>query len=505
MVQDKNVFEKYADAQTLAKIVDYDCITEMWEHSVKEYADSVAVVDGAPITYSALDKEVKGMRAYLSAKGIKQGDRVGVFIPNSSAFVVAFLAITTLGAVAVLLPPHLDQTAVFGCSMKFALKALIYSPAFNEKINFTAEKNPAIILVEDTMRAEDDVKSVVVDKKAPAVIIFTGGTTGKNKGALLSNGATMRGVKNGCFGMKEVFEQRYFLVLPLTHVFGLVRNLLTCLYTGSSIFICKNNKDMFKDIAVFKPTIMVLVPALAEMALNLSKQFGRNMLGADMKNIICGASAVAPYLVKEYHKFGITLLPGYGLTESANLVSGNPESLNNPESVGFIYQGMEYKIVDDELWLKGENMMDGYVGEPEENALSYEDGWFKTGDLVRIDEKGFLYITGRKKEIIVLPSGENISPAELEVKFNALDTVQDCLVYQDAESGALAIEVLPRMSVLGQMGKENPVEYLKEQINQVNNSLPSFQRVNKITVRTSDFVRSPSMKIVRNQNGNVKN
>ena len=91
----------------------------------------------------------------------------------------------------------------------------------------------------------------------------------------------------------------------------------------------------------------------------------------------------------KYDKLGIALLPGYGLTESANLVSGNPEALRNPESVGFIYEGMDYKIVDGELWLKGINMMEGYVGEPEENALAYEDGWFKTGDLVRIDDGCF--------------------------------------------------------------------------------------------------------------------
>ena len=98
---------------------------------------------------------------------------------------------------------------------------------------------------------------------------------GKNKGALLSNQAVMRGVKNGCYGTYDVFGLKYLLVLPLTHVFGLIRNLLTSLYTGSTLFICKNNKDMFRDIAMFQPNILVLVPALAEMALNLSKQFNK--------------------------------------------------------------------------------------------------------------------------------------------------------------------------------------------------------------------------------------
>src|SRR5699024_4929978 len=117
----------------------------------------------------------------------------------------------------------------------------------------------------------------------------------------------------------------------LTHVFGLIRNLMTSLYTGSTLFICRNNKDMFKDIAVFRPDILVLVPALAEMALGLSKQFGRNMLGDSLKTIICGAAFVPPYLIAEYKKLGVSLFPGYGLTESANLVSGNAETETKPD------------------------------------------------------------------------------------------------------------------------------------------------------------------------------
>ena len=497
-----SIFSKYTDEQTYAKIVDYKNVTQMWKHSVETYADEVALVDGETITYKQLDVEVAKMRAALQEKGIAAGDRVGVLMPNSAAFAKTFLAITTLGAVAVLLPPHLDAITVFGCSLKFGLKGLVYATAMQEKTTFAAEKNPNLLLMDETIASDNVVDCVDVEDNAPCCVLFTGGTTGKSKGVLLSHRATMRGVKNGCYGYCHVFNQRYFLVLPLTHVFGLIRNLLTNFYTGSALYICRNTKDMFKEIAVFKPTIMVLVPALAEMALNLSKQFGRNMLGADLKTIICGAAAVAPYLIREYDKFGVALLPGYGLTESANLVSGNPEALQKPDSVGCIYEGMEYKIVEGELWLKGVNMMDGYWGEEEENAIAYEDGWFKTGDLVRMDEEGFLYITGRKKEIIVLSSGENISPAELETKFGMIDTVQDCLVYES--EGVLTIEILPRMTVVKAQGIEDLEGHFKEKVNEINATLPSFMRVNKLVVRTTDFVRSPSMKIVRNQNANDK-
>ena len=401
---------------------------------------------------------------------------------------------------AVLLPPHLDETAVFGCSMKFGLKGIVFGAGMEEKLALVREKSKTAALISASETAREQTPAAEAAGEDPCAILFTGGTTGRSKGALLSHRAMMAGTKNGCYGYANVFGQRYVLVLPLTHVFGLIRNLMTSLYTGSTLRICRDPKNMFREIAEFRPTILVLVPALAEMALNLSKQFGRNMLGEDMKTIICGAAPVPPYLIREYKKLGIALLPGYGLTESANLVSGNPETEAKPESVGIPYEGQQLKIVDGELWLKGVNMMSGYVGDDAENAVAYaEDGWFRTGDLARIDEDGFLYIEGRLKEVIVLSTGENISPAEIECKFNELDLVQDSLVYDAVEEGRqiLVLEVLPRKTEMAKVQAPDAAGYLRERLNEINGSLPPFQRVSKIVVRDTDFKRSPSMKILR--------
>ena len=487
------MFEQYTDPQTFAKIVDWPSVTAMWRNSVSVYAQNLAVEDGeTAFTYAQLDARVAAMRGALKAQGIQKGDTVGLFATNGCGFAVAYLAIVTSGACAALLPPQLDGMTVAGLSRMFGLKTLVVDAALRTKL-----PDPMPVVCIGTDCEGEPAEAVEVQPEDPCVIMFTGGTTGRSKGALLSNRAVMTGTKYGCYGIKNVFEQRYFLVLPLTHVFGLIRNLMSCLYTGSALHICRNNKDMFREIAMFRPTVWVVVPALAEMALNLSRQFKRNMLGDSMKTVICGAAPVAPYLVREYHKLGIDLFPGYGLTESANLVSGNPDNLNRPESVGLPYPGQELKIVDGELWLKGPNMMDGYVGNPQENAAAFEDGWFKTGDLAHFDADGFLYITGRIKEIIVLSNGENVSPAEIEVRFNELETVQDSLVY--AENDALTLEVVPRNAVLMQLQKEDPIAYLREQIYEVNRTLPTYQRVSKVVVRDTDFKRSPSMKILRNQ------
>ena len=495
-------FKKYTDEETFSKIVSFPSITAMWEDRAATYADNVAIVDGESYSYAQLNADVAAFRTVLKENGATPGSLIGILCPNSYGFVKAYLAATTFGVPAVLMPVHLDEMTVFGIASKFGMKAVVYDEALEAKVAVLREKNPGVALIPSSATSEVATPSVPVPGETPAAILFTGGTTGKSKGAKLSHKAILAGTMNGCYGIREIFCQRYLLVLPLTHVFGLVRNLMTSLYTGSALYICRNNKDMFRDVAVFKPTIMVLVPALAEMALNLSAQFGRNMWGPDLKTIICGAAPVAPYLVKEYDKIGVTLLPGYGLTESANLVSGNPEALAKPESVGLIYDGMDYKIVDGELWLRGINMMDGYVT-PEDNEIAYEDGYFKTGDLVRIDEEGFLYITGRLKEIIVLSSGENVSPAELEVKFCGIDVISDCLVY-DEDGKILVLEILPRMTRVKELGIEDLYSYVKAEVDKINRTLPSFEQIGKIIIRETDFVRTPAMKIARNLNGNVK-
>ena len=498
-------FSKYTSEDNYKRIVDYSNVTEMWTHSVGAFPENIAIVDGESYSYLALDEMIAKFRTVYATSGATPGSLVGIYCKNSVGFVKAFIAAATFGLPAVLIPAHLDATTLFGISHGFGLKALVYDETLADNLSLVKERIPSLACIPSSATAEEKTPAINVPTEAPCVFLFTGGTTGKSKTARLSQRAVMAGTKNGCYGIKDIFELKYLLVLPLTHVFGLIRNLMTSLYTGSTLFICRNNKDMFRDIALFKPTILVMVPALAEMALNLSRQFGRNMLGEDLKTIICGAAPVPPYLIREYDKMGIALLPGYGLTESANLVSGNAEALRKPESVGLIYDGMEYKVVNGELWLKGVNMMDGYVS-AEENAAAYEDGYFKTGDLVHIDDEGYLYIVGRTKEIIVLSSGENVSPAELEVKFYALDAVQDCLVYHVLEDGKdlLVLEILPRMTTVKALGIEDLYTYFKNEVDTINKTLPTFERINKIIIRDTDFVRTPAMKIARNLNGNVK-
>ena len=189
------------------------------------------------------------------------------------------------------------------------------------------------------------------------------------------------------------------------------------------------------------------------------------------------------------------------MTEGANLTTGNIDVLTHPTSVGKLYPEQEAKVVDGELWFRGDNVFLGYYGDPEKTAETLtEDGWLKTGDLVRFDEDGYMYIVGRIKNLIILSNGENVSPESIEEPFYQDLKVRDCLVREEEVDGRgiIAIEILPRMEEFGD--DWNEVEaYFKNLVGKVNATLPTTHQVSKVTVRREDFKRTGAMKVSRNQ------
>ena len=490
---DEERFRRTMDPETYARIVDDGDLCRLWARSAREYADGTAVVyDGRSLTYAGLDREIALQRGALAEAGCRPGERIALLCENSIDFVRAFFAVVTLGGVAAVLPPQLGAEEIADCCRSMELTRLLCQPRLMEKA-----KAADVPVLSTDCRAEAEVPAALPKPDDPCVIVLTGGTTGRRKGALLSHTAVVRGIMNACLCSEKAFRQRYLLLLPLTHIFGLVRNMLTCVYTGSTLFISKSPKDMIQDLAAFQPTLVVLVPALAELALKLRKALGRDVFGPSLKTVVTGAAPTPPYLVEEYHRLGIRLLPGYGLTEAAGLVSGNDYPLDKPWSVGLPFPEQELKLVDGELWLRGRNLFTRYVG-TDESAFT-EDGWFRTGDLARVDEDGFLYLVGRTKEVIKLSGGESVYPAELESRFNALPFIRDSEVFEAvADNGAhiLALEVVLRETETARLGPD-PAAAAMEALWEVNRAQRPAERVSRIAVRETDFERTPSMKIVR--------
>ncbi|NLF26710.1 MAG: acyl--CoA ligase [Clostridiales bacterium] len=456
-------------------------IPELLDLCREDFFDLVAVntAEGGT-TYGELLESVARLRGTLDALGIPKGAHVGLLMPNSPRFIELFLAIASSGRVAVPLPAALAGEALRGAWKMLGLEAAFYTGAPRDAELRLYDAN--------ALPSAEPVPAVEAAKDEPCAIFFTGGTTGRPKGAVLSHGAMLTGAFNGAFTKGRAFEQRYYALIPFSHVFGLIRNFLTCMLTASSIYPCEDMRNLFSDLPKARPTILVLVPALAEMFLGVASLRGLGALGGSVETIICGGAPVPPKLIKRYDAVGIRVLPGYGLTETANLVSGNGDSLEKPESVGKPYAGQELRFVDGELWLRGENLMLGYYNNPEENARAYEDMWFKTGDLGHMDADGYLYITGRLKNILVLANGEKLSPEAMEAELSGMPEIRECLVKLE-EREILSVEALPSPGV-------SP-DAVRDAVERWNEGQPEFKKIRRVHVRDTDFPRTPSMKIAR--------
>ena len=491
-------FEDMLPAEELEQLKFIPTISEFVTWIEQKWQGLPALSDTVnTLTYSQVCSAVAHKRALLNTMGLEKGDKVAILDNTTIDAVEMFLAVTSAGYVAINLPSQLPEPAVVGSCMKFGVKALAYGESFAP----IAEKAPCA-KIKISEQGENPAPVAEVSPDDPAAIFFTGGTTGAPKGAILPHRAIMRGSLNGCFGPgKQLACHRYANVLPLSHVFGLIRGTMSTLYTGSLWVSGANVKETLGKFPAIRPTCLVAVPGICEILMGLVKMYGKEFLGGQLRFIIAGAANVPPKLIREFGEVGISLFAGYGMTEAGNLTSGNIDVVEKPTSVGKIYPGQEVKVVDGELWIKGDNLFLGYYGDPEKTAeVMTEDGWLKTGDLVRFDEEGYMYITGRIKNLIILSNGENVSPESLEEPFYKCDKLKDCLVKEDEVDGrsVIAIEVLPRMEEFANTPWEEVEKYFNALLVEVNQTLPSTHRIAKLTVRKEDFKRTGTLKVSRN-------
>lgn len=488
--------------EDLERIVDIRTIDKLMDYCVENYANHEAIQSGDKVvTYKEFYEDVALTRGFLKAQGVSKGDHIGIMLKNEYDFMKLYMAVVTLGCVAVLVPMQTPVQNVLNLCRGFDINMLIHSRVFGEA--FKAMKPSIPVFCQDEVVSEDKASmEETIDTETPSTIIFTGGTTGMPKGVLLSHGNIMRGTVSSVYGTQNAFFARYYAIIPFTHVFGLIRSGLAALHTGSLLYMCEDMKNIFRDLPVAKPTYLILVPGLAELIWSIMAQRGKEAVGGMLETIICGAAAVPQKLVDRLSQFGVTLYPGYGLTETSNLVSGNVYPHEAKGSVGRAYAYQELKIVDGELWVKGENVMLGYYNNPQANEEAFCDGWFKTGDLVQISDEGDIYIVGRIKNVIILDNGENVSPELIEDKLCELPFIQACFAYEDTNSAGkpvIALQVFPAMKALQAMNCQDPEALIQDAVDKFNASVPSFMRVAKVKLRTEDFPRSGAMKIIRNQ------
>jgi len=492
-----NYFFDMIPADELAQVCYIPTVPEFLTWIEKKWADKPATSDTTnTYSYKEFCDRIGRKRALLNAQGLSKGDNVAIWERTSIDAIEMFLAAASAGYVGILLPTMLPAQAIIGCCMKFQVKVLAVRDEFAESV-----KGAPCKVISSAAMAENADPVASVDKNDPAAIFFTGGTTGAPKGAILPHRALMRGAFNGVFAPgSQLGHQRMICLLPLSHVFGLIRSTLSAFYTGSLWFSAEDTKATIGKLPMIKPTLLILVPGLCEILMGLVKMYGVQFLGGDLKMIISGAANVAPSLISEFDKMGIRLLAGYGMTEGANLTTGNADVLTHPTSVGKLYPEQEMKLVDGEIWYRGDNVFLGYYGDPEKTAETLtEDGWVKSGDLGRIDEDGFVYITGRIKNVIILSNGENVSPEEIEEPFYKCAAIRDVLVKEekDGDSSVIAIEILPRPQFTEGKSEEDIFAFFKKLVDEINATMPTTHRITKVTIRKEDFPRTGAMKVKR--------
>ena len=487
-------------AEELRQLSYFPTVPEFVDWIGKQYADNPALSDlKTTLTYREFCSRIARRRTVIEGLGLPKGSHIAIFDRNSQDAIELFLAVTSAGYVAMNFPSSLPEPAVIGSCRKFDIEALFVRDEFAPLCaNLQGVKVLPAASIADT-----ETPVATVDPDAPAAIFFTGGTTGAPKGAVLSHRALMRGSYNAIFKPGKVIGvHRYIALLPLSHVFGLIAGTMGCFYTGNLMHPCEDMKATIGKLPAIKPTILIIVPGICDILAGLCKLYGPQFLGGQLRMIISGAANVPPRLVDIFSKMGVEFCFGYGLTETANLTSANANALEKPTSIGKIYPGQEARVVDGELWIKGDNVFSGYYKDPVKTAEAFsEDGWFKTGDLVRFDDEGFLYITGRIKNLIILSNGENVSPESLEEPFYADPCVRDAMVKEDTVNGSqvIAVEILPQMPAFDGKSWEEVEVYMNNLVAKINADLPSTHRIAKVTVRKEDFKRTGSMKVARNQ------
>lgn len=339
-----------------------------------------------------------------------------------------------------------------------------------------------------------------------ASIVYTSGTTGKSKGVMLSHGnfADNTFARDGESSVEDVT----LTVLPIHHIYCFTCDILLGLRYGTTVCVNDSMMRIAMNLKLFRPTVILLVPMIAETILKQIKAaaaakpeipiqaIAQAVFGGRLKGIYSGGAYLAPEITEEYAKLGIPMAQGYGMTECSPRISSSIHGEENYGDVGVIVNRCEVKIEDGEICVKSPSVMQGYYKDPEETAKTIIDGWLHTGDLGYVD-KNRVFITGRKKNLIILSNGENVSPEELENKFAGKDMVAEVLVY--AEEGYITAEILPSAEYFKGQEPEAVGEALKTLINDINTTVTSSKTIRRIRLRDKEFDKTTSKKIKRQQ------
>lgn len=510
-------------------------------------------------------EDVFALGTALKSMGF-MGKHIGILSENSYQWVVCFFAIVCGKGVAVPVDKELTDADISALFTKADVEGIFFSRAYKETVKYHLEHDERCKVAACTNKALGDDflffdeliekgKELIangdtsyidteIQKDDLAAIVFTSGTTGANKGVMLSHGNFAQNAD----GVLETIETQYSSIslLPMNHVYELSCNILTALYMNCPVFINDSLKNFMNNVQFYKPDAMAIVPLVIDTIYNTiwrtAEQTGRAKIlkkllklsnalrrhGIDLRHVFfktiaekfggkfptmsCGGAPTRVEYIKCLCDFGFTIYNGYGLTESSPTVTLNLEAGNFPDCAGYAFPKARFKIhaPDDkgvgEIWIQGENVTRGYYKDEEATKASFEDGWFKTGDYGRTDELGRLYVVGRKKNLIILDNGKNVFPEEVESFYmEAVEYLHDVVVFEEEqEIGGRMQKIIVGAFYVSPEDVDNKTEeeitkMVEYDIHEANKDLTVYKRVQDVYVTTKEFEINSTRKVIRSK------
>lgn len=415
-----------------------------------------------------------------------------------------------------------------------------------EEENVTNSFDVLLVKGKDSyLNGRTDFDNIEIDPDELRILLFTSGTTGNAKGVCLSQ-------RNICSNILSIYgivkvkrSDLFFSVLPLHHTYECTIGFLLPIYSGASITHCEGLRYIAKNMQEFHPSVILCVPLLLEnvhknIVKNMNKTLPnkykkennenpynslpffikkivrnkvKNTLGGRLRVFIVGAAAANPDVVADFRALHLNTLQGYGLTECSPLVAGNTDFFQKDDSCGLPIPNVEYKIESPndegvgEIIVKGPNVMLGYYEDEEKTKQSIIDGWFHTGDLGKIDENGYLYITGRCKSVIVTKNGKNIYPEEVEYYLNDNPLISEALVLgiqkENDDETYINAQIYPDIQAITEYlkgsvpTKEEIWKIVSDVVANVNEKLPNYKHIKSFGIRDEEFEKTTTKKIKR--------
>ena len=540
---------------------EFNNIREIIKNAVKKHPENKAFILKEKkdkeiiykdITYKQFDKDIDGLGTALINMGLK-GKRIAIIGKNRYEWILSYLSVINGTGIVVPLDKGLPEAEIESSLVRSKADCIIFESSYIEMISNIKANNKTnvskFICMDDDQEeftklseliskgkklleeGNDTFITSTINATEMSILLFTSGTTSASKAVMLShkNIASNICAMTRCEDIRSTDSNIAFL--PFHHTFGCT-GILMFLSVGATNVFCDGLRYIQKNLVEYKVSTFVCVPLLIESIYKKIMQeidktgqtkkveFGIDVrrkifkqiidkLGGEIRMVISGASGIDPKVAEGFRNFGIYVAQGYGLTETSPVLAAENIKYFKSGSTGLPMPGVEIKINNPneqgvgEIIAKGPNVMLGYYENEEETNKVLKDGWFYTGDLAYIDKDGFIFITGRQKNVIVLKNGKNIYPEELEALIGNMSYVKECMVYGKEKDDDLVVsaKIVYDPDYMKEKFQKTEEEDIKqkiwEDIKEINKTMPNYKHIKNIVVTDKEMIKTTTAKIKR--------